>query len=160
MTKIRLNPLEYIIFKKSLQRLHWGRKGTGWADSILKKKETPSCTLSELWTMCLVVIGITYIRPNWPPGLINTRFQTTFSHCPEKCNNPLCSQSPLYLHGSHWRRLQWITSWPFWLWITAVTWFYLPLTLSRLGLRNLGMWAWAVHWRYIRLSQKSVAVLG
>ena len=42
----------------------------------------------------------------------------------------------------------------------AVTWLYLPLTLSRLDLRNLGMRAWAVHLRYIRFSQKSLGVLG
>ena len=41
----------------------------------------------------------------------------------------------------------------------AVTWLYLPLTLSRLGLRNLGMWAWAVHLRYKRFSRKSAGVL-
>ena len=39
----------------------------------------------------------------------------------------------------------------------AVTWLYLPLTLSRLDLRNLGMWAWAIH---LRFSQKLVGVLG
>ena len=50
--------------------------------------------------------------------------------------------------------VQQLVSWPFWLWIMAVTWLYLPLTLSRLGLRNLGMWAWAVHLKYIRFSQK------
>ena len=26
-----------------------------------KKKETPSCTFSELWTRCLVARGITYL---------------------------------------------------------------------------------------------------
>ena len=68
--------------------------------------------------------------------------------------NDLCN-----LCGTHWCRLQCITSWPFWLWIMAVTWLYLPLTFSRLGLRNLGMWAWAVHLRYIRFSQNSVGFL-
>ena len=53
--------------------------------------------------------------------------------------NHLC-----YLHGTHWCRLQCTISWPFWLGIMAVTWLYLPLPLSRLGLRNLEMWAWAV----------------
>ena len=47
-------------------------------DSILKKKETPSCTSSELWTMCLVALGITYLQPNWPPRLINTRLYQDF----------------------------------------------------------------------------------
>ena len=32
-------------------------------------------------------------------------------------------------------------------------------TELRLGLRNLGMWAWAVHLRYKRFSQKSAGVL-
>ena len=73
----------------------WGRKGTGWADCILKKKETPSCTFSELWTTCLVAMGITYLQPNWPPGLINTRFHTKSSPHQKECDNPLCSQSPL-----------------------------------------------------------------
>ena len=41
----------------------------------------------------------------------------------------------------------------------AVTWLYLPLTLSRLGLRNLGKWAWAVHFRYIKFLPKSVRSL-
>ena len=135
----------------------WGRKGTGWADSILKKKETPSCTFSELGTMCLVAMGITYLWPNRPPRLINTRFHTKNSHCQKESNNPKRSQSPCNLYGTHWCRLQCITSWPFWLWIMAVIWLYLPLTLSRLGSRNLGMWAWAVH---LRISQKLVRVLG
>ena len=42
----------------------------------------------------------------------------------------------------------------------AVTWLYLYLALSRLGLRNLGMWAWACTLRYIRFSQMLVGVLG
>ena len=74
----------------------WGRKGTGWTDSILKKKETPSCTFSELWTMCLVATWITHLRPNWPPKLINARFHTKISCCQKECDNPLCSQSPLW----------------------------------------------------------------
>ena len=53
-------------------QLCWGRKGTGRADSILKKKKNQSCTFSELWTMCLEATGITYLWLNWPPGLINT----------------------------------------------------------------------------------------
>ena len=51
--------------------------------------------------------------------------------------NHLCN-----LYGTHWCRLQCITSWPFWFWIMAVTWLYFPLTFSRLGLKNLGMGAW------------------
>ena len=69
--------------------------------------------------------------------------------------NHLCN-----LYGPRRCRLQCLTSWPLWLWIMAVTWLHLPLTLSRLGLRNLGMWAWAVHLRYIRFWQKLVRVLG
>ena len=65
--------------------------------------------------------------------------------------NDLCN-----LCGTHWCRLQCITSWPFWLWIMAVTWLYLPLTFSRLGLRNLGVWAWActlkVYKAFIKVS--------
>ena len=56
------------------------------------------------------------------------------------------------LYGTHWWWLQCIISWLFWLWIMAVTWLYLPLTFSRLGVKNLGMWAWVVHLRYIRFS--------
>ena len=41
----------------------------------------------------------------------------------------------------------------------AVTWFYLPLTISRVHIKNLGMWACKVHLRYIRFSQKSVRYL-
>ena len=52
--------------------------------------------------------------------------------------NHLC-----HLYGTHWCRLQYITSWPFWLWIMGVTWLHLPLTFSRLGLKNSGMGAWA-----------------
>ena len=52
--------------------------------------------------------------------------------------NHLCN-----LYGTHWCRLQCINSWPFWLWIMAVTWLYLPLTFSRLGLRNFGVGSWA-----------------
>ena len=52
--------------------------------------------------------------------------------------NHLCN-----LYGTHWCRLQSTTHWPFWLWIMAITWLYLSLTFSRLGLRNLGMGAWA-----------------
>ena len=52
--------------------------------------------------------------------------------------NHLCN-----LYTTHWCRLQGITSWLFWLWNMAVAWLYLPLTFSRLSLRNLGMWAWA-----------------
>ena len=75
--------------------LWWGRKGTGRADYILKKKEMPSCTFSEHWTMYLVATGIIHLWLNWPPGLINTRFHTKISRRQKKCNNPLCSQSPL-----------------------------------------------------------------
>ena len=125
----------------------------------LEKEGNSILHFQWLLIMCLVATGITYLQPNWPPGLINTRFHTKISHRQER-SNPQCSQSPLYLYSNHWCRLQSITSWPFWLWIMAVTWLYLPLTLSRLGLRNLGMWAWAIHLRYIRFSQKSVGVLG
>ena len=42
-----------------------------------------------------VAMGITYLWPNWPPGLKNTRFHTKISHSQKECNNPLYSQSPL-----------------------------------------------------------------
>ena len=125
----------------------------------LEKEGNSILHFQWLLIMCLVATGITYLQLNWPPGLINTRFHTKISHRQER-SNPQCSQSPLYLYSNRWCRLQSITSWPFWLWIMDVTWLYLPLTLSRLGLRNLGMWAWAIHLRYIRFSQKSVGVLG
>ena len=68
-----------------------GGKGTGQADSTLKKEEIPSCTFSELWTTCLVALGITYLWLNWPPGLINNRFHTKVSHRRKECNNPMWS---------------------------------------------------------------------
>ena len=74
---------------------YWGRKWTGRDDSVLKKKETPSRTFSELWTMGLVTLGITYLRLNWPLGLINNRFHTKISHCQKECSNPLYCPSPL-----------------------------------------------------------------
>ena len=40
-------------------------------------------------------MGITYLRLNWPPVLINTRFHTKISCCQKECNNPLHTQSPL-----------------------------------------------------------------
>ena len=95
--------------------------------------------------MCLVAREITYLLPNRPPGLIDTRFHTKVSLHQKECNNPLCNNNNhlCNLYGTDWYGLQCITSWPFWLWIMAVTWLHLPLTFSRLGLRNLGMWAWA-----------------
>ena len=45
--------------------------------------------------MCLVAMRITYLWPNWAPGLINTRFYTKISHRQKECDNPLCGQSPL-----------------------------------------------------------------
>ena len=123
----------------------WGRKGTGWADSILKKKETPSCTFCELWTMLLVALGITYLWQNWPPRLIKPDSRPRFPVSKKNVIIPYIVNHLFNLCGTHWGRLQCITSWPFWLWIMAVTWLYLPLTLFRLGLRNLGMWAWAVR---------------
>ena len=128
------------IIKK--QKFYWGRKGIGQADSLLKKKETPSCTFSELCTMCLAAMGITYLQPNWPPGLRNTRFHTRFPITKKNAITLYVVKHLFNLYGIHWCRRQCITNWPFWLWIMAVTWLYLPLTLSRLGLRNLGMWAW------------------
>ena len=119
----------------------WRRKATGQVDSILKKKDTLSYIPSEVWVLCLVAMEITYLQPSRPPRLIDTRFHTKISLCQKECNNPLCNLCNLY--GTHWWRLQCMTSWAFWLWIMAVTWLYLPLTFSRLGLRNLEMWAWA-----------------
>ena len=84
----------------------WRRKGIGWADTILKKKEIPFYIPSELWTICLVAMEITYLRLNRPPGLIDTRFHTKISLRHKECNNPLCSQSPLQ---SLWHPLVWVT---------------------------------------------------
>ena len=126
----------------------WNR----WADSILKKKETPSLHYMPgshgdhiLWL-------------NTHPGLIDSRFHTKISLHQKEYNNPYVVSHLCNLYGTHWCRLQCITTWSFWLSIMAVTWLYLPLTLSKLGLRNLGMWTWAVHLKYIRFSQKSVGV--
>lgn len=40
------------------------------ADFHLDKEGNLSRTFSEVWTKCLVALGITYLQPNWPPGLI------------------------------------------------------------------------------------------
>ena len=128
---------------ESIKRWGWGRKGTGWADSIWKEKETPSCAFSELWTMCLVAVEKTYLWPNWPAGLINAKSIPRFPFARKNVIIPYVVNQLCNLYGTHWCRLQWITSWPFWLWIMAITWLYLPLTFSRLSLRNLWMWAWA-----------------
>ena len=104
----------------------WGWNGTGRADCILQKKETPFCTLSELWIMCLVALGITYLWPNWPPGLTNTRVHTKILCCQKECNNPLHSQSPL---SSWWYPLVQATMYnqlTLLIMIMAVTSLYLP----------------------------------
>ena len=77
-----------------------------------------------------------------PPRLINTRFHTRSPITKKNAITLYVVKHLCNLYGIHWCRRQCITNWPFWLWIMAVTWLYLPLTLSRLGLRNLGMWAW------------------
>ena len=77
--------------------------------------------------------------------LINTRSIPIFPIAKRNVIIPCVVNSLCNLYGVHWCRLQCITSWPFWLWIMAVTWLYFPFTLSRQGLGNLGMWAWAVH---------------
>ena len=128
----------------------WRRKGKGQPESILKKKETPSYIPSELWTMCLVAMEITYLLTSW------TDKHDSIPRFPVAKKNVIIPYvvNHLYnLYGTHWCRLQCIISWPFWLWIMAVTWLYLPLTFSRLDLRNLQMYSWAVHLRYIRFSQ-------
>ena len=120
---------------------YWRRKGTGQADSILRKKEIS--VLHFQWTLHYVPgsHGIMYPQPNWPPRLINTRFHTKISCCQRECTNSLHSGYLCNFHGTHW--LQCITLCTFWLCIMAVT-MHLPLTLSRLGLRKLGMWAWTL----------------
>ena len=110
--------------------------------------------------MCLAAMGIAYLQTNWAPGLIHTRWSTKILCHQKECNNPPVVNPLCNLYGTHWCRIQCITSGLFWLWIMAVTWLHLPLTLPRLGLRSLGMWTWAVHLRYIRFSQRSVRVLG
>ena len=124
------------------------------------KRRKLSLALSVSFGLCLAAMGITYLQLNWPTTLINTRFHTKISCHQEECNSPYVVNHLCHLYGTHWCRLQCITSWHFWLWIMAVIWLYLPLTLSRIGLRNLRMWAWAVHLRFLKFSQKSVRVLG
>ena len=137
----------------------WGRKGTHWADSILKKRNS---ILHFQWALDHVLgsHGDNIPTAELASQLINTRSIPIFPIAKRNVIIPCVVNSLCNLYGVHWCRLQCITSWPFWLWIMAITWLYLPLTLSRLGLRNLGMWAWAVHFRCIRCSQKSVGVLG
>ena len=74
--------------------------------------------------------------PNRPPRLIDTRFHTTRKTVTVPyVVNLLCN-----LKGTRWYTLPCRTIWSFWLlWIMAVTWWHLPLTFSRLGLRNLQM---------------------
>ena len=72
------------------------------------------------------------------PGGLPSMGSHRVGHCSSSSSQSLCN-----LYSTHWCRLQSITCWPFWLWIMAITWLYLPLTFSRLGLRKLGMGAWA-----------------
>ena len=142
---------------KRIKMGEWRRKGKGQPESILKKKETPSYIASELWTMCLVAMEITYLLASW------TDKHDSIPRFPVAKKNiiiPYVVNHLYNLYGTHWCRLQCLISWPFWLWIMSVTWLYLPLTFSRLDLRNLQMCSWAVHLRYIRFSQKSVSILG
>ena len=43
-----------------LQIWNWRKKGTGQADSILKRKETPSYIPSELWTIHLLAGSVNF----------------------------------------------------------------------------------------------------
>ena len=113
------------------------------SESILKKKETPSYIPSELWTMCLVAMEITYPLASW------TDKHDSIPRFPITKKNVIIPYvvNHLYnLYGTHWWRLQCIISWLFWLWIMAVTWLYLPLTFSRLDWRNVQICSWAVKW--------------
>ena len=95
---------------ESIRRGEWRRKGTCWADSILENKETSSYIPSE--TLDYVrAMEITYLQPNRPPGLINTRFHTKISHCQKECNNPLCSQSLEKAMAPHSSTLAWKIPW-------------------------------------------------
>ena len=92
--------------------------------------------------MCLVAKEITYLAPNRPPRLITPDCIPRFPFTRKNVIIPYVVNHLCNLYGAHWYRLQCIASWPFWLWVMAVTWLYLPLTFSRLGLRNLGMGSW------------------
>ena len=93
--------------------------------------------------MCLVAMEITYLWPNRPPGLINTRFHTKISHHQKDWDNPCGVNHFCNLYGAHLCRLQCITCWPFWLWIMAVNLIVSPFNIFHASLRNLGMGAWA-----------------
>ena len=128
---------------ESIRRQEWRRKGTGQADSILTRRK-----LSLIFS---VNVGL-YA---WQPWRQHTYDQTdlpnwwTPDHVPrfpisrKDVMIPYVVNHFCHLYGTHWCRLQHITSWPLRFWIMTVTWLYLSLTFSRLGLRNLGMWAWA-----------------
>ena len=113
-----------LIRKKERNRLSWLH---------LEKEGTPSYIPSKLLTMCLAGMENTYLWLNRPPGLIDIRFHTKISLHQEEYNKPLFVNHLCNLYGTHWCRLPYITSWPFWLWIMAVTWLYFPLTFSRLS---------------------------
>ena len=88
-----------------VQILYWRRKGTGQANSILKTKENPSLTFSELWTMCLVAMGITYLR--WT-GLLDWYTPESISRVPIAKKNvltPYVVSHLCHLYGIHWCRL-------------------------------------------------------
>ena len=83
---------------------------------------TPSYIPSEHWTTCLGAMEITHQWPNKPPRPRDTRFHTKISLRQKECNDPCVVSLLCNLHGPHWCGLQCISSWPFWLWIMAVTW--------------------------------------
>ena len=88
-------PMSQFLSKENrLSWLHLENEGNSILHSQWTLDYTPACTFSELWTMFLVAMGITY-QPNWPPRLIKTRFYPKISHCQKECDHPLCSQSPL-----------------------------------------------------------------
>ena len=58
--------------------LHLEKEGNSILHSQWTLDYRPACTFSELWTMCLVAMGITYLWPNRPPEQINTRFHQDF----------------------------------------------------------------------------------
>ena len=74
--------------------LHLVKEGNAILHSQWTLDCMPARTFTELWTMC--PMEITYLRLKWPPRMINTRFHIKISCLLKKCNNPLCSQSPLY----------------------------------------------------------------
>lgn len=65
---LKCSTSQWVMFRlevESTKRGEWRRKGTGQADSILKKKETPFYIPSELWTIRLLAFSVNFGLCAW-----------------------------------------------------------------------------------------------